>query len=88
VPDLWTAIRHAFTSFSPGECRNYLTAAGYDAYDPTWPETALEGLQAVDPGVKAMWDEGHGPSAIAKALGISRMSVHRALAGQSLRSQH
>jgi len=35
VPDLWTAIRHAFTAFSPGECRNYLTAAGYDAYDPT-----------------------------------------------------
>ena len=34
VPDLWTAIRHAFTAFSPGECRNYLTA-GYDAYDPT-----------------------------------------------------
>ena len=34
VPDLWTAIRHAFTAFSPGECRNYLTAAGYDAYDP------------------------------------------------------
>ena len=30
--------------------------------------------------VKAMRDEGHGPSAIAKALGISRMSVHRALA--------
>ena len=35
VPDLWTAIRHAFIAFSPGECRNYLTAAGYDAYDPT-----------------------------------------------------
>ena len=35
VPDLWTAIRHAFAAFSPGECRNYLTAAGYDAYDPT-----------------------------------------------------
>jgi DNA invertase Pin-like site-specific DNA recombinase len=30
--------------------------------------------------VKAMRAEGHGPSAIAKALGISRMSVHRALA--------
>ncbi len=30
--------------------------------------------------VKAMHQEGHGPSAIAKALGISRMSVHRALA--------
>ena len=30
--------------------------------------------------VKAMHEEGHGPSAIAKALGISRMSVHRALA--------
>ena len=29
--------------------------------------------------VKAMRDEGHGPSAIAKALGISRMSVHRVL---------
>ncbi len=35
VPDLWTAIQHAFAAFSPGECRNYLTAAGYDAYDPT-----------------------------------------------------
>ena len=31
--------------------------------------------------VRAMRDEGHGPSAIAKALGISRMSVHRALTG-------
>jgi DNA invertase Pin-like site-specific DNA recombinase len=29
--------------------------------------------------VKAMHTEGHGPSAIAKALGISRMSVHRVL---------
>jgi DNA invertase Pin-like site-specific DNA recombinase len=29
--------------------------------------------------VKAMHQEGHGPSAIAKALKISRMSVHRAL---------
>jgi DNA invertase Pin-like site-specific DNA recombinase len=29
--------------------------------------------------VKAMHQDGHGPSAIAKALGISRMSVHRAL---------
>ena len=35
VPDLWTASRHAFASFSPSECRNYLTASGYDAYDPT-----------------------------------------------------
>src|ERR687894_1157645 len=31
--------------------------------------------------VKAMHDEGHGPSAIAKALGISRISVHRVLTG-------
>ncbi len=30
--------------------------------------------------VKAMHEEGYGPSAIAKALKISRMSVHRALA--------
>ena len=35
VPDLWTAIRQAFAAFRPDECRNYLTAAGYDAYDPT-----------------------------------------------------
>ena len=34
VPDLWAAIRKAFTRFKPDECRNYLTAAGYDAYDP------------------------------------------------------
>ena len=35
VPDLWKAIRDAFTHFKPDECRNYLAAAGYDAYDPT-----------------------------------------------------
>jgi transposase len=34
VSDLWAAIRHAFTRFTPAECRNYLEAAGYDAYDP------------------------------------------------------
>jgi transposase len=34
VPELWTAIRHAFTRFTPAECRNYIEAAGYDAYDP------------------------------------------------------
>jgi transposase len=34
VADLWAAIRHAFTRFSPEECRNYFAAAGYedDAY--------------------------------------------------------
>ncbi len=31
--------------------------------------------------VRAMHDEGYGPNAIAKALKISRMSVHRALTG-------
>jgi transposase len=35
VSDLWAAIRKAVTTFTPGECRNYLTAAGYDPYDPT-----------------------------------------------------
>ena len=30
VPDLWDAIRHAFTRFTPDECRNCLAAAGYD----------------------------------------------------------
>jgi transposase len=35
VSDLWHAIRQAFKAFGPQECRNYITAAGYDAYDPT-----------------------------------------------------
>ena len=30
VPDLWDAIREAFTRFTPDECRNCLTAAGYE----------------------------------------------------------
>lgn len=34
IPDLWAAIRKAFTRFKPGECRNYLAAAGYDVFDP------------------------------------------------------
>ena len=34
ISDLWVAIRQAFTRFTPAECRNYLAAAGYDAYDP------------------------------------------------------
>ncbi len=34
VPELWDAIRTAFTCFTPTECRNYLAAAGYDAYEP------------------------------------------------------
>ncbi|KQP09183.1 DDE endonuclease [Methylobacterium sp. Leaf93] len=33
--DLTIAIREAFSAFRPHECRNYLTAAGYDAYDPS-----------------------------------------------------
>ena len=32
--------------------------------------------------VREMRSAGHGPTAIAKALGISQMSVHRALAEQ------
>lgn len=35
VAELWTAIPDAIKAFLPEECRNYLTAAGYDAYDPT-----------------------------------------------------
>ena len=30
VPDLWAAIRQAFTRFTPQECCNYLAAAGYE----------------------------------------------------------
>jgi transposase len=29
ISDLWEAIRQAFARFSPEECRNYFTAAGY-----------------------------------------------------------
>ena len=35
VADLWPGIRHAFTRFTADECRNYLAAAGYNAYDPS-----------------------------------------------------
>jgi hypothetical protein len=35
VSDLWDTIRQAFRRFTPAECRRYLAAAGYDAYDPT-----------------------------------------------------
>lgn len=34
VTDVWEAIKRAFRRFTPGECRNDLAAAGYDAYDP------------------------------------------------------
>lgn len=34
VTELKNAIRRAFAAFTPDECRNYLAAAGYDAYDP------------------------------------------------------
>jgi transposase len=30
IPDLWAAIRKAFSQFTTQECRNYLAAAGYD----------------------------------------------------------
>ncbi|MCP1557873.1 UNVERIFIED_ORG: transposase [Methylobacterium sp. SuP10 SLI 274] len=35
LPDLKAAIRSALDSLTPKACRNCLTAAGYDAYDPT-----------------------------------------------------
>ncbi len=35
VLDLRAAIQQAFTRFTSDECRSYLAAAGYDAYDPT-----------------------------------------------------
>jgi transposase len=30
APDLWTALREAFTRFTPDECRTCMTAAGYE----------------------------------------------------------
>jgi transposase len=32
VPDLWETIKSALHVFTPSECRNYFTAAGYDAF--------------------------------------------------------
>ena len=32
IPDLWQAIAEALKRFTPSECRNYLAAAGYDAF--------------------------------------------------------
>jgi transposase len=39
--NLTTAIENAFAAVRPDECRNYLAAAGYDAYEPTCKGTAL-----------------------------------------------
>lgn len=30
IPDLWDVIHHAIPQFTPGECANYFTAAGYE----------------------------------------------------------
>ena len=35
VSELWAAIQSAVGAFRPAECRNSLTAAAYDPYDPT-----------------------------------------------------
>ena len=35
VVELCDTIKQAFRRFTPNECRNYLVAAGYDAFDPT-----------------------------------------------------
>jgi hypothetical protein len=32
IPELWQAIAEALKRFAPIECRNYLLAAGYDAF--------------------------------------------------------
>ena len=30
IDDLWTAIGQSLSAFTPAECRNYFSAAGYD----------------------------------------------------------
>lgn len=35
ISDLWDTIQQAFRRFTSAECRRYLAAAAYDAYDPT-----------------------------------------------------
>ncbi len=35
ISDLWNTIQRAFRRFPSAECRRYLAAAGFDAYDPT-----------------------------------------------------
>jgi len=39
ITELWHAIRDALPTFSPAECANYFTAAGYE---PDWEESAPE----------------------------------------------
>ena len=39
IAELWDAIRDALPTFSPAECANYFTAAGYE---PDWEESAPE----------------------------------------------
>jgi transposase len=31
IPDLWDTLKNALDAFTPSECRNYFTAAGYAA---------------------------------------------------------
>jgi transposase len=33
ISELWDTIRRAFRRFTSAECRRYLAAAGYDAYE-------------------------------------------------------
>jgi transposase len=32
IPELWNAIAHTIQQFTASKCRNYFTAAGYDAF--------------------------------------------------------
>ena len=42
VADLCDTIKQAFRRFTPDECRNYLMAAGYNAFNPARSDAALE----------------------------------------------
>ena len=43
VADLCDTIKQAFRRFTPDECRNYLMAAGYNAFNPARSDAALGG---------------------------------------------
>ena len=44
VADLCDTIKQAFRRFTPDECRNYLMAAGYNAFDPARSDAGTKHL--------------------------------------------
>jgi len=68
IPDLWAAIRQAFTRFTPQECRNYVAAAGYDDDLASWsyqaPRVVADTVVSRHPEAGSALDVGCGTGAL------------------------